>query len=165
MSTKTIHDYRVVKTFINGRHTETEYFFSNGMVYKTSETRRAVWKREDKSVSAYGKDSYAGEVLAKLLATSRCLSETEDHRTRIGGNGAASTVHERGTALAEIKRPSRKGLIFFKCPQHHNARYKSRDPWISAWVMQDMVSKPCPESCDVPLDKMVLTADYAEDND
>lgn len=163
MTEKNVTTYRVVNTYRGNELISTEYFFSSGVIYKTTPTRRAIMKRADSSVAEYARDSYAADALRKLLKSSVQISETREHKRAPGDKRKArGTLHKRGSKVGKIKRLDRREYVFFKCPKHDNARYKSRDPWISAWIMQDTLARTCPSHCDVKLDDMILTADFLE---
>ena len=67
-------------------------------------------------------------------------------------------VYPAGTKIGDVKHFDRSQHIHFRCPLHPEARYSSKDPFVSSWF-----SAPFPEDhegCSAGVGDYIVTSEY-----
>lgn len=69
-------------------------------------------------------------------------------------------VTPAGSKISDVPFFDRSIKVAFKCPEHDDARFMSKDPRVSAWFDQSLDGGRCPHDCKTETRDHILTHDY-----
>lgn len=69
-------------------------------------------------------------------------------------------TYPAGTRVGTIKDFDRSQHLTFRCTDHPEAQYLSKDPFVSAWAPVGLERAICPPSCELPLNDYEIVLDY-----
>ncbi len=107
------------------------------------------------------------KALAKATGarTARVMLEVisqDGTRTKLGGEWVAPVplVYAAGTRLGDVPEFDRSQHVTFRCSDHPEVQWLSKEPARSAWFPATDKAARCPQSCTVAADNYELVLDY-----
>ncbi|NKX55967.1 hypothetical protein [Arthrobacter mobilis] len=70
-------------------------------------------------------------------------------------------THPAGTRIGTIRRYDRSTKVTFRCPDHPEKTWRSKDPRVSAWFIAEDAN-PAEPPCECPVDDYLTTAEYTD---